>query len=673
MNKLFIRQIVFAVALTVVAPVFNSVQAQTNNYGGFTDNDLVLWQTVTSYDWNDLRYFVTAVSGTLATDISVGGLSGRDCYMQDLAIPTNNGGNIADTNYSLELRSRTTTSFDGANLFVGVNKIGENIFNADNEIDNSAYTFSNRAMRLSIRYSATVETSEPTAIYDPSKAISMDKVYLGNGFINNRVPEGSAADYNYSVVGIKGTLNVLPDPNQDKTFRSIVTNNNSHRYFIIDKNCKMVVPEGAKLDIRSESWDHNEAHHPFAVLPVYGNVEGNGRVRYTAIHEDTVFVYNTNDDFQGAVNIYTDDDNTSTRYDHSYVISGNGVEGTGIKGSSVHIECGNLIIQNNHTLNNLSSDPVKYADIIGADNKPTGNKAYHYIRILTPDKYSYNAFIDTPDGFTPGQDLGSIKLTLNNTQETTYYGSIGGAEANETTKDGVTVHDYDFTTCISELEKTGNETLKLYCAASDRGICAESFVISSGQVDFNGYFKGDLTVNAGATFSPDSWNWGNDSAIAVGDNSVKFYADDGTTIVKTYDAVTIDGDLVNNGGTIEFNFSKYDAGKNDVISFINDGTFDTSTGSFIDLVFMGDNPDPEAWATEDAKYLIVKGGGFEDKDYSYLLTGKNTGPYNGRHFALLGEGGNLYVVTVVPEPSTWALLILGAAGLLYWRRKNGRR
>ncbi len=672
MKTNFIRQIVFAVALAVIASGFNSVQAQTNYYGGFTDNDLVLWQTVTSYDWNDLRYFVTAVNGTLATDISVGGLSGRDCYIQDLAIPTNNGGNIADTNYSLELRSRTTTSFDGANLFVGVNKIGENIFNADNEIDISAYAFSNRAMRLSIRLPASGNTpSEPTAIYDPSKAISMDKVYLGNGFINNRLPEGSAEDSDYAVVGIKDTLNVLPDPNQDNTFRSIVTNNNAHRYFIIDKNCKMVVPEGAKLDIRSESWDHNEAHHPFAVLPVYGNVEGNGRVRYTAIHEDTVFVYNTNDDFKGPVNIYTDDDNISTRYDDSYVISGNGVEGTGIKGSSVHIECGNLIIQNAHTLNNLSSDPVKLAPVLDDKNQQTGDYAWHYIRILTPDKYSYNAFIDTPDGFTPGQDLGSIKLTLNNTQETTYYGSIGGAVANETTKDGVTVHDYDFTTCISELEKTGNETLNLYCAASDRGICAESFVVSSGRINFNGVFqsmanKAGLNVKAGAVFSPDSWGWGGDDEIVVDENPED----------ENDFTVTINGNVkIDAGGRIEFNFSDYNSLNHDVITIGEGFEFDTSITSIIDLDFMSN--DPYAWATENAEYLLIKGGGFplEETDYSDLLINTYGNMQTLRQFGLLGKDGNLYLVTryYVPEPSTWALMVLGAAGLLYWRRKNGRR
>ena len=43
-----------------------------------------------------------------------------------------------------------------------------------------------------------------------------------------------------------------------------------------------------------------------------------------------------------------------------------------------------------------------------------------------------------------------------------------------------------------------------------------------------------------------------------------------------------------------------------------------------------------------------------------------------RQFGLLGKDGNLYLVTryYVPEPSTWAMMILGVAGLLYWRKKN---
>ncbi len=674
MKKFFIRQIAFAVALAVIVSGFNSVQADP--VSGFTDNDLVLWRTVPgdgSY-WNKPENYVTAVTGTLATNIS-GGLSGRDCYVQDLAIPATNGYNIANENYRLEVRAYTTKTFDGANLFVGVNKTGENIFNVDHEVDVNSYVFSNRQMRFSIGVAATVYTDEKSAIYNPENAVSMDNVYLGNGWINNRLTEGTVN--NYAVVGITGTLHVLPDPNDDDVYRSMVTNNNKNRHFVIDSQCKIIVPEGAKLDFVSNTWNNNDDPElPFAIFPICGNVEGAGNVRYHADREDTIYVLGKNQNFTGKTTIRTDWDKEGGRFNHAYVVSGDGTSYSGIQGSEIFIENGNLVIQNNHILNNLGSSD--------------DSKTWAHTRIIGSDAVTTNPFVagyHYPDAAHHDQ---TETLTLRNDKDTTYYGAIMRGHEQEATVvetiDGqeVTIkyhnyayinHNYAYTDAtrdLQELKKDGNAALSLYCAGSDGGIRAESFVISSGRINFNGYFKGVLTVEAGSVFSPDSWNWGNDSAIAVGDNSVKFYADDGTTIVKTYDAVTIDGDLVNNGGTIEFNFSKYDAGKNDVISFINDGTFDKDDSGIIQLVF--EEKDPASWATEDAKYLLVKGGGFEDKDYSYMLKATSVGSYHDRGFALLGEGGNLYLVTTyVPEPSTWAMMILGAAGLLYWRRKNGRR
>jgi hypothetical protein len=447
---------------------------------------------------------------------------------------------------------------------------------------------------------------------------------------------------------MKGTLHVLPDSNQDSVFRSVIGNNNKNRHIVLDKEFTVVVPQGAKLEFLSASWDNNESHHPYSILPIYGEIVGDGKIQFNAQREDFILVYGQNNGFTGDVIIYTEDSTSSERYHHSAVVSGNGTSGSGIKGQSIHFTTGNLIIQNDQTLNNLSSDRASTATT----------------RIGGTDAIVYNGFVDNDayhnnDEYTPEHNLHET-LTLYNDKPTTFYGAIGEAYEKTMQSGSTTVHYYDFTGSIEGLIKDGDETLKLYCAGSDGGIRAENFVISSGRVDFNGYFKGVLTVEADTVFSPDSWNWGNDSAIAVGDNSVT-YGD------QTYDAVTIDGDVhVDPRGKIEFNFSSYSEGKNDVVSFINNGTFDTDVGHILELAFMDD---PTPWATEDAKYLIVKGGGFEDKDYSYLLTGA-TGPYNGRHFALLGEGGNLYVVTVVPEPSTWALLILGAAGLLYWRKKK---
>lgn len=700
MNKLFIRQIVFAVALAVIASGFNSVQAQTptpyspeytpvlSNGGTYLTGlplpDVVLQRkTTTQYStgipWdNNQGWWVKRDDGSY-TEIydPLVALQGKNCYVQEYyKIPDSStiGG-------YLELRTGRQTEFWGNALFVGVNT-----YLTDSSDPNLMVksTFTNNQMRFSVYIDATEYDKESDMVYDPSKALSMDKIYLGNGYINNRLNEakptsGTSGDSGsgnstdkpyYAVVGLKGTVYVLPDTNNDDVYRSKITNNNRNRHLVIDEACTMICPEGAKLELESFSLDQNQSELPFALFPICGNIEGNGKVLYHSQREDVIYVLGNNAEFTGKTTIQTDWDPDSARFNHAYVVSGNGTSYTGIKGSEIFIENGNLVLQNNHILNNLGSNPVNKAHtrIIGSDAVTTNPfvAGYHY-----------------PDASHHDQ---TELLILRNDKDTAYYGAImkgheqeiaavdeQGAPILDEQGNQVRYHNYAYinhnyaytgdTKDFEQLRKEGAATLKLYCAGSDGGIRAESFVISSGRVDFNGYFKGDLTVNAGATFSPDSWNWGNDSAIAVGDNSVT-YGD------KTYDAVTIDGDIVNNGGKIEFNFSSYGTGKNDVISFINNGTFDKDDSSFINLAFMEN--DPSAWQTENAKYLMIKGGGFADGDYSYLLTNTYGNMQTLRQFALLGEGGNLYLITTyyVPEPSTWALMVLGAAGLLYWRRKK---
>ena len=703
MKTNFIRQIVFAVALAVIASGFNSVQAQTPTpyspeytpvlskggtyLTGLPLPDVILQRkTTTQYGtgipWdNNQGWWVKRDDGSY-TEIydPLVALQGKNCYVQEYyKIPDSStiGG-------YLELRTGSQTEFWGNALFVGVNT-----YLTDSSDPNLVVksTFTKNQMRFSVFIDATEYDKESDMVYDPDKAFSMDKIYLGNGYINNRLNEakptsGTSGDSGsgnstdkpyYAVVGLKGTVYVLPDTNNDDVYRSKITNNNRNRHMVIDEACTIICPEGAKLELESFSLDQNQSELPFALFPICGNVKGNGKVLYHSQREDVIYVLGNNAEFTGKTTIQTDWDPDSARFNHAYVVSGDGTSYTGIKGSEIFIENGNLVLQNNHILNNLGSNPdnTAHTRVIGSDAVTTNPfvAGYHY-----------------PDASHHDQ---TELLILRNDKDTAYYGAImkgheqeiaavdeQGAPILDEQGNQVRYHNYAYinhnyaytgdTKDFEQLRKEGAATLKLYCAGSDGGIRAESFVISSGQVDFNGYFKGDLTVNAGATFSPDSWNWGNDSAIAVGENSVTYGN-------KTYDAVTIDGDIVNNGGKIEFNFSSYGTGKNDVISFINNGTFDKDDRSFINLAFMEN--DPSAWQTENAKYLMIKGGGFEDGDYSFLLTDTYGNMQTLRQFGLLGKDGNLYLVTryYVPEPSTWALMILGAAGLLYWRRKNGRR
>lgn len=193
------------------------------------------------------------------------------------------------------------------------------------------------------------------------------------------------------------------------------------------------------------------------------------------------------------------------------------------------------------------------------------------------------------------------------------------------------------------VEKTGNDALQIVAAAEGL-VQAESFVISSGRVDFSGYFEATLDIDKG-TFSPGSFN----DADLVGNANVT-------------------GDVIfGENGTALFEFGSFPGDKEDVdhhdVLSISNGSFvfDPSDSGLIDLAFL--KGDEGSWAVNKCWYLLIEGANVADGDYTYLL--RNAGVFN-----LVGSGGNLYLTAnIVPEPTTWALMILGAVGLLYLRRK----
>lgn len=212
------------------------------------------------------------------------------------------------------------------------------------------------------------------------------------------------------------------------------------------------------------------------------------------------------------------------------------------------------------------------------------------------------------------------------------------------------------------IEKTGPGALQVYTAA-EGAVKAESFVISSGRVDYQGYFDSYLgsgiDVKDGATFSPG-------------------LSDSGTI----GEAILKSPIILESGSTILFEFGSYSGSdsNHDVLTIDknarNDSVqFKPQTDSFIELNFLAGAA--EQWAEKGAKYLLVAderigpnpgASQIIDGDYTYLLANYLN------MFELQGVAGEgIYLVGLgkpLPEPSTWALLILGAAGLLYWRKRK---
>ena len=202
----------------------------------------------------------------------------------------------------------------------------------------------------------------------------------------------------------------------------------------------------------------------------------------------------------------------------------------------------------------------------------------------------------------------------------------------------------DVTLTADKVLKTGEGQLKIKADGSQ--FTANDFAVEAGELDFKGDYNGNLEVKSGATLSP-----GN----SVGDLTV------------------IGNVVIDAGATGLFEFSAYnpdpESQEYDTLTVADGNALELVDGSIIQLYF--ENGDENRWAKEGVEYQLVNGNviGDADTDWNSFLGNYQT------LFALDGRPEGLFLVglgapesTGVPEPSTWALMILGVIALFLRKR-----
>ncbi|MBQ6615898.1 MAG: PEP-CTERM sorting domain-containing protein [Thermoguttaceae bacterium] len=200
-----------------------------------------------------------------------------------------------------------------------------------------------------------------------------------------------------------------------------------------------------------------------------------------------------------------------------------------------------------------------------------------------------------------------------------------------------------------ELKKTGDGLLQINSAAG--AVDVQSLIVSSGRLDMKTYFEGTLTVGeeledgsyTKATFSPG--------------NSI------GT--------LTVDGNFTLSPGStllMEIGTNEDGTPAADQLIVTGDATF--APGSFIYL----DLDENSALNGGDTFTAILQANNSADFGDDFIDNFVRSYYFTGLQYTQLGDGTYAITATLdpnaVPEPSTWALLILGAAGLLYWRKRD---
>ena len=196
----------------------------------------------------------------------------------------------------------------------------------------------------------------------------------------------------------------------------------------------------------------------------------------------------------------------------------------------------------------------------------------------------------------------------------------------------------DFTTANTTVSggnvlKTGAGALKIY--ATDDMFQADLFTVEAGELDFKGQYNGDMVVCNNTVFSP-----GNSVGEAIIEGAFKL--EEGGTLLLEQDETGMDKLIAK--------------------------SFDFEDGSIIELAINALLPG----ATYDV--IAQSAGTFTDAQLneSYWTNLIDGGlPY---YMGLSVIDGSIVRVNIdanaIPEPSTWALLILGAAGLLFVRKRK---